>query len=201
VLFNKKEEEPMEQKRTEPRLVLVTSNTKKVDEARGIIPNIEQLDLELPEIQSLNLVDIIEAKLIEARKYYSGPLLVDDTALYLECLKGTKSESSLPGPFIKWFLKSMGNSALVTMAESLGCVRAEAVTMIGYADEQGKHVFFKGSLYGNLVMPQGNGGFGWDLVFKPDGYDTTLAAMSLEAKSSMSMRAKALIQFVDFYKK
>ena len=191
----------MQQRRIENGLVLVTSNTKKVNEARGIIPELEQLDLELPEIQSFDLEDIIEAKLIEARKYYSGPLLVDDTALYLACLKGNKSESNLPGPFIKWFLKGMGNSALVTMAESLGSVKAEAVTMIGYADQKGNHAFFKGSLQGTLVAPQGQEGFGWDLVFKPDGYEMTLAAMSLDTKSKMSMRAKALIQFVDFLKK
>lgn len=191
----------MEQKNTGRRLVLVTSNTKKVNEARGIIPDIEQLDLELPEIQSFDLMHIIEEKLVEARKYYNGPLLVDDTALYLDCLKGTKTESNLPGPFIKWFLKGMGNTALVTMAESLGSLRAQAVTVIGYADEKGKHAFFKGSLHGTLMMPQGDQGFGWDVIFKPDGYETTLASMSLEAKSTMSMRAKALSQLVDFLKK
>jgi len=42
----------------------------------------------LPELQEIDARKIIEAKLIEARKYHDGEFIVEDTSLYLNCLNG-----------------------------------------------------------------------------------------------------------------
>jgi XTP/dITP diphosphohydrolase len=43
-----------------------------------------------------------------------------------------------------------------------------------------------------LPAPAGEGGFGYDPVFKPDGYDLSMAQIDLEAKNTISHRARAL---------
>jgi non-canonical purine NTP pyrophosphatase (RdgB/HAM1 family) len=48
---------------------------------------------------------------------------------------------------------------------------------------------------------KGNGGFGYDCIFIPDGYDMTMAELSEDEKNNISHRGKALKHFSDFIKK
>ena len=79
----------------------------------------------------------------------------------MDCLNG------LPGPFIKWFLKTIGNQGLFEITEKLKNNRAQAKTIIGYADKNGKINFFEGILNGKIVSPIGENGFGLDNIFMP----------------------------------
>ncbi|MCX6347023.1 MAG: non-canonical purine NTP pyrophosphatase, partial [Actinobacteria bacterium] len=47
----------------------------------------------------------------------------------------------------------------------------------------------------------GSGGFGYDCIFIPDGFDVTMAELSEVAKNKISHRGKALKDFSDFLKK
>jgi inosine/xanthosine triphosphate pyrophosphatase family protein len=62
-------------------IYFITGNKSKFTEGKAILPELEQLEIDLPEIQEIDARLIIEAK--------------EDTSLYLECLNG------LPGPLIK----------------------------------------------------------------------------------------------------
>ena len=172
-------------------LHFITGNSNKFREAKSIIPFIEKLDIELPEIQELDPKKVIEEKLKEAIKKYSGEFFCGDTSIYINCLNG------FPGPLIKWFLKALGNKGiyeLVSKYEDKGVV---AKTVIGYAD--GKTVkFFEGVLKGEIVSPRGKENFGWDPIFKPLGFEKTLAEMSLEEKNEISMRKKALEKLKEY---
>ena len=84
-------------------LYFITGNKNKFEEVKSILPNTEQLDIDLPEIQDIDAKIIIRAKLLAALKHKDGEFIVEDTSLYLDCLGG------LPGPLIKWFMKNMGN--------------------------------------------------------------------------------------------
>src|SRR3989344_3572463 len=129
------------------QLDFITGNKNKYEEVKAIIPHIEQLHLELPEIQSRDAHEIIKAKLSEASKHHSGAYIVEDTSLYLECLNG------LPGPLIKWFEKAIGNEGIAQLAEKLGNTRSEAKTIIGYC--HGSHIdYFEGTMQGNVVKPR-----------------------------------------------
>jgi inosine/xanthosine triphosphate pyrophosphatase family protein len=79
------------------KIQFITGNKNKFAEAQKIISNLEQLDVDLPEIQEIDAKKVIEAKLQEARNLFEGEFVVEDTSLYLDCLNG------LPGPLIKWF--------------------------------------------------------------------------------------------------
>ncbi len=166
-------------------LYFVTGNQNKFKEIQAILDDVEQLDIDLPEIQDIDPKKIIEAKLQEALKHKSEACVVEDTSLYFECLNG------LPGPLIKWFLKEMGTEGLTTLVAKMGNNRAEAKTVIGYAKTPDEIYFFEGSIKGSIVQPRGDTKFGWDPIFQPDGFDKTFAEMTLEEKNQVSMRRVA----------
>jgi non-canonical purine NTP pyrophosphatase (RdgB/HAM1 family) len=175
-------------------LYFITGNKGKLAEVQSILGDVEALDIDLPEIQSLDAHEIIKAKLSEAQKNHSGEFIVEDTSLYLKALNG------LPGPLIKWFMKTVGNDGLYKMAEAFGDSTAEAKTIIGYSDQQGQVSFFEGNIAGTIVSPKGEG-FGWDPIFQPEGYSKTFGELTADEKNSFSMRKIAVEQLREYLEK
>lgn len=169
-------------------LYFITGNAGKFAEVKQLIPAVEQLDVDLPELQEISAERIIEAKLNEARKHTRGQLLVEDTSLYLSCLNG------LPGPLIKWFLKALGTNGLANLSIRMGQTAAQAKTLIGYAGEDDTVVFYEGVIDGTIVLPRGTNGFGWDAIFQPAGQMKTFAEMSPDEKNTYSMRKIAVLK-------
>lgn len=166
-------------------LYFITGNKGKLAEVQSILGNVEGLDIDLPEIQELDAHKIIQAKLEEAQKDQKGEFIVEDTSLYFEAMNG------LPGPLIKWFMKTVGNDGLYKMAQAFENFNAEAKTIIGYSDKNGNIEFFEGNIKGTIVSPRGEG-FGWDPIFQPEGYSKTFGELSAEEKNSFSMRKIAI---------
>lgn len=66
---------------------------------------------------------------------------------------------------------------------------------------QGKEYFFEGIVSGQITLNRtGKSGFGYDPIFKPDGYPITFAEMSLEEKNKISHRAQAMQKLIEFLK-
>lgn len=60
---------------------------------------------------------------------------------------------------------------------------------------------FEGIVSGQIIQEyRGSGGFGYDPIFLPDGYNKTLAEMSMEEKNAISHRARAVNKLVEFLK-
>jgi len=173
-------------------LYFITENKNKFEEVKSVIPDIEHLDMELPEIQEMDPKKIIEAKLKEALNHKAGEFIVEDTGLYLKCLKG------LPGPLVKWFLKTIGLDGLAQITKKLGSNRAEAKTIIGYAKNHEEIYFFEGSVAGQIVSPRGKSNFGWDPIFQPDGHSQTFAEMAPKERQSLKMRRVAALKLKEF---
>lgn len=173
-------------------ILFLTGNENKFKEAAKVLLCLKRIDVDLAEIQSINPKEIITHKLNEARSKYNKSLVVEDTSLFLNCMKG------LPGPLIKWFLETVGQEGLVQIAESLNDFGAEARVTIGFATDNGAKFFFEGSILGKIVRPRGNGGFGWDSIFEPEGKIKTFAEMTIEEKNEISMRKIAFQKLKDF---
>lgn len=169
-------------------IYFITGNEKKFMEMKAILPEIERLDIDLPEIQDLDPHAIIRAKLEEALRHHNGEFIVEDTSVSMECLNG------LPGPFIKWFLQTVGARGLADLTEKFGNERATVTIIIGYAKSAEDIRFFEGMVHGRIVSPRGERGFGWDPIFQPDGSDQTYAEMGPDEKSKISPRRIALDQ-------
>jgi len=176
-------------------LYFITGNKNKFKEVKAIIPNVKQIDIELPEIQEIDAKKIIKAKLLEALNYKKAEFIVEDTSLYLDCLNG------LPGPLIKWFMKTIGNNGLFNLVKKLGNPNAKAKTVIGYAKSPHEIYYFEGCIKGKIVSPKGKSGFGWDPIFQPEGFSKTFAELSQEEKNRISMRRIALNKLKKFMEK
>jgi inosine triphosphate pyrophosphatase len=173
-------------------IYFITGNKNKFEEAKSVMPDLQQLDIDLPEIQEVDARAIIKEKLLEALKHKQAGFIVEDTSLYCDCLSG------LPGPLIKWFLKTIGNDGLYKIVNGFGNPKAQAKTMIGYARADDDIHYFEGVVEGTIVAPRGETNFGWDPIFQPAGQERTFAEMSKEEKNTISMRRMAFEKLKEF---
>jgi non-canonical purine NTP pyrophosphatase (RdgB/HAM1 family) len=177
------------------KIYFVTGNKDKLKEAQAMWPVIEGINMDLDEIQEMDGKKIIEAKLKEAIKQKPGiPLIVEDQSLMIDGMNG------LPGPLIKWFVKSMSLEGIAKLAEIMGNKTCEAKTIIGYADKNGIINYFEATVKGKIVFPRGSIGWGWDFIFQPEGHDKTFAEMTMEQKNELSMRRMALEKLKGYLK-
>lgn len=177
------------------KLTFITGNKGKFEEASKIIVYLEQKDIDLVEIQSLDPKEIIKAKLEEAKKHIDGNIIVEDGSLCLESLNG------LPGPFAKWFWNKIGNEGFYKLALGTGNLNVTTKVVVGLSilDEEIK--FFEGEIKGKLVAPRGDNGFGFDPIFEVEGTGKTFAEMTMEEKNEISMRKIAFQKLKDYLEK
>ena len=169
-------------------LLFVTSNPGKVREVETILDApIEQVALDLPEIQALDVEVVVRHKAHAAYSHVGKPILVEDTGLYLGSLGG------LPGALVRWFLIAIGPEGIAALIPSDAPRQALARTAVAICDGESVEVFI-GETRGEVVPhPRGAGGFGWDSLFRPDGALRTFAEMDQAEKNAYSMRRRALI--------
>ncbi|KAJ3038321.1 nucleoside triphosphate pyrophosphohydrolase ham1 [Rhizophlyctis rosea] len=175
---------------TRRSLVFVTGNANKLREVQAILSStpvtLTSHKLDLPEVQGTT-ADVAIAKCREAARILNGPALTEDTALSFTALNG------LPGPYIKWFLDSLGHEGLNKMLAGFEDKGATAICTFAYCAGPGKDVvLFEGKTEGRIVPARGPKDFGWDPVFQPDGFEETYAEMPKETKNSISHRFRAL---------
>jgi XTP/dITP diphosphohydrolase len=166
-------------------LVFVTTRAEKAREAERLGFRIERLDLDLPEPQALDPSEIVSEKARAAYERLSRPVLVEDSGLAVRVWGG------FPGALIKWLEKSAGLEALARMLDPFPDRSATAVCAIGYCDG-GETVTARGETDGTIASaPRGSNGFGWDVLFVPEGASRTFAEMSGEEKDRISHRRRA----------
>jgi len=169
-------------------LFFVTSNANKLAEAKTILGetgvNIESKSVEIPEIQG-TIEEIAKDKARRAAEKVNGPVLVEDTSLCFNALKG------LPGPYVKHFVKDLGNDGLVKLLAAYDDKTAQAVCTFAYCEGPGKEpILFEGRTNGKIVRQRGEALFGWDPIFEYEG--STFAEMDKFKKNKISHRFKAL---------
>lgn len=188
-------------------LTFVTGNANKLREVTAILCDgcienakvgeytITNKSVDLDEIQG-SIEEVTQHKAKQAAELIGGPVLVEDTCL------GFNAYNNLPGPYIKWFVKSIGLDGLVKMLSAFEDKSANAITTFGFCEGPGKEVLtFQGITTGTIVESRGPTDFGWDSIFSPDGFETTYAEMKGEAKNKISQRSKALAKVKEFLTK
>ncbi|OXA57866.1 inosine triphosphate pyrophosphatase [Folsomia candida] len=179
-------------------ITIVTGNANKLKEINTILGESFPYELvtngaDLPEYQG-DADTVSRQKCESAYSIIKGPVIVEDTCLCFDALNG------LPGPYVKWFLKSIGPEGLHKMLAGFEDHSAKAMATLAYCDsDKGEVILFKGITAGTIVEPRGQGGFGWDTCFQPSGYDKTYAEMSADEKNAISHRKRAIEAMRDYF--
>jgi XTP/dITP diphosphohydrolase len=173
---------------------MVTSNAGKAAEVAAFFGGsleVDHIALEVPEYRSNDIAEIARGKARFAYRQLKTPLIVDDTGFFIDALEG------FPGPYAAYVLNSIGNAGILKLMEGISDRNARFTTGIAYADEHGIQVF-TGTLEGKIApCPRGTNGFGYDPIFELD--KKTLAEISMDEKSRISHRGRALSSFHDWY--
>jgi non-canonical purine NTP pyrophosphatase (RdgB/HAM1 family) len=171
------------------RLLFVSSNAGKVREVESILGMpVEQLALDLPEIQALDVEDVVRQKALSAFAHAGRPVVVEDTGLYIDSLRG------LPGALVRWFLMTIGSQGICNLIPPGADRTARARSAVAYCYGETVEVLTGETLGAITIAPTGAGGFGWDPIFQPLGSSRTFAEMDQNEKNHYSMRRKALEQ-------
>lgn len=170
-------------------LYFVTGNEDKVKDVEAVLGfPIKSVRLDLPEIQSLDIEEIVKAKVQSAFELVKKPVFVDDSGFYITAWNG------FPGPFIKYVLSSGGNDLLLRMMASEKNRDVMVNSIIGFHDGKQVHTFL-GEAKGILVQEARGESWGWEPIFQPENSKLTYAEMSREEKNRISMRRIALEKF------
>ncbi len=167
-------------------LYFITSRKKKFAEARKILDvPMQQIDLDLPEIQAVEVDEVVRAKARAAWEQTKKPCLVEDTGLYLKALNG------FPGALGKWIEKTMGWDGFLDILKLVKNREAYAKCTVCFYDGKKYHLF-SGKVEGKISRSlMGDAGFGWDVIFIPKGSSRTFSEMTMEEKNKISHRGKA----------
>lgn len=174
------------------KVTFITGNQRKADYLANYLGfPVDHVKVDVEELQSLELQEIVKHKLVQAYAHVQGPVLVEDTSLEFTEL------GKLPGPFIKWFIQEMGLEKLCRMLEGKDRA-ATARCVYGYFDGTNEH-YFEGSMVGTISdKPMGDNGYGYDAIFVPEGYTITRAQMGEEDDKKTYLQIKPLEKVKEF---
>jgi inosine triphosphate pyrophosphatase len=173
-------------------ITFITGNQNKADYlAKYLGFPVKHVKLDLDEIQSLNLKEIVEHKVRQAYDKVKAPVIVEDVSLEFEALHG------LPGPFIKFFVDNVPFETICDMIQGK-TRRAMAKCVFGYYDGETLELF-EGGLGGQVPeQPTGDKGYGWDRLYIPDGYTVTRAELSEEDDQKTYLQIKPFAALKEF---
>ncbi len=185
-------------------LVFATQNENKLIEVKALLPKTMKL-LSLNEIgcneDIVETADTIEGNAILKANYisekYGYSCFADDTGLEVEAINNE------PGVYSARYAGKNGDAEanmqkLLQKLEDAPSRKARFKTAIALNFNHSKSLFI-GICEGEIVKTkQGNGGFGYDPIFRPTGYNETFAEMSLTLKGKIGHRGKAMRQLIEY---
>lgn len=185
-------------------IILSTDNEHKLKEIRELVEGkfrvLSKTEAGYGDIHPVEDGDTLEANAMIKIKPLEGEIVIgDDTGLFVHALKGR------PGVYSARYAGGEGNDEknrekLLREMEGIADRSAYFKTVI--AVKRGEDTYtVEGICPGKISRsPRGEGGFGYDPLFIPEGYDKTFAEMTDEEKNAVSHRGRALRAFVESLK-
>lgn len=186
-------------------LVFATHNSHKATEVSHILPPSYQVNSlkaigfneEIPETSTT-----LEGNALQkARTVYQAtgyPCFADDTGLEVDALNGS------PGVYTARYAGEEASDQenvdlLLKNLKTVSNRQARFRTIMALILGDGQEHLFEGLVEGIIQETKiGKGGFGYDPIFRPRGYDQTFAEMTEDLKNRISHRQKALNKLVNF---
>ncbi len=191
------------------KILLATNNQGKVAELHDLISGFPLELLSLTDFPGIMEVDETGSTFAEnARLKAIGyalqtntPALADDSGLEVDALDGRPGVlSARYGGENLSFAEKMALILAEIQASEASDRRARFVCSIAIADAEGKMLFSADGICEGQIAdsPRGSGGFGYDPIFIPDGFDLTFGELARSTKQSISHRSRAFQQIIPF---
>ena len=186
------------------QLVFATNNLNKIKEVQAILPqHIKLLSLkdiacneDIPETQPTIEGNAIQ-KAEYLKKHYGYDCFADDTGLEVDALNGAPGVLSARYAGPQRNAEDNTNKLLSELNDKDNRSARFRTVIALYLN--GELKTFTGICNGEITKEKhGEGGFGYDPIFKADGYEKTFAEISLEEKNSIGHRGKAVTQLIEF---
>lgn len=188
------------------KIVFASNNKNKIHEIQSMLPE----SIQIVSLESIGCIeeipetaDSIEGNAILKANYisqkYGFDCFADDTGLEVDSLDGQ------PGVYSARYAGEQRNAddnmnKLLEQLLDKPNRNAQFKTVIAL-NFQGKQHLFMGIASGEITLEKmGTGGFGYDPIFKPTGFENTFAELSLEVKNEISHRGKATKVLLEFLK-
>lgn len=185
-------------------LLFATNNKHKINEISDLL----NADFRIIGLADVNITEDIpededtlagnalsKARYVHERTRMN--VFADDTGLEVDALEGE------PGVFSARYAgegKSFDDNIdkLLSRMEGVSDRRARFRTVIALILDN-REFLFEGTVEGEILsVRRGTGGFGYDPVFRAEGYDLTFAEIPLSEKNSISHRARAMRKLLEF---
>jgi XTP/dITP diphosphohydrolase len=189
------------------KLIFATNNKHKLEEIqKSLNKNFEILSLseigfegDIPETHETLEENSME-KAEHIYKKYNINVFADDTGLEIEALNGE------PGVYSARYAGNDCNFRdnmlkVLKKLEGIDNRKANFRTIITLIIDNKKYQF-EGIIKGEITKTEnGNEGFGYDPIFRPDGFKETFAELGLDIKNEISHRGLAVKKLIDFLEK
>jgi XTP/dITP diphosphohydrolase len=186
------------------KICFATNNANKIKEVKVALGS----DFEIVSLQDIGCMeelpetgDTLDHNAFQKARFvkthYGVDCFADDTGLEVDALDGA------PGVYSGRFAgepRSDERNIDLLLNKMKGKIdrKAKFRTIIALILE-GKEYAFEGAAEGEILTEKmGSGGFGYDPIFKPSGYDRTFAELTLSEKNEISHRGKAVKALIYF---
>ena len=186
------------------KLVFATNNSHKLAEMRRLMEGrYEVLGLQdigcsddIPETGT-TLEENAAIKAQWVKEHYGYDCFADDTGLEVEALNGAPGVMS--ARYAGEGHDSVANMAkLLTAMQGIDNRRARFRTVICLLHD-GKKMLFEGIVAGCILeTPRGDGGFGYDPIFRPEGWKISFAEATADQKNAVSHRGRATAKLIEY---
>ena len=187
------------------KIVFATNNLNKLRELRSAVK-----DFDIIGLKDLNIIEDIpetgnslKDNALQKAKYIFEKTgldcFADDTGLEIEALDGKPGVYSARYAGPECDSEDNMQKVLIELEDSKNR-KAQFKTVIALIID-GKEFFFDGKVEGQILkFKTGKDGFGYDPIFKPNGFNQSFAEMSIQLKNEISHRGLAVKQLIKFLK-
>ncbi len=196
------------------KVLVATTNKGKLREFKILLSELGIEVLSLADMdEKINVVEdrqtFLENAIKKAREYalaYRIPTIAEDSGLEIDALVG------YPGVYSARFfaLKEFGGEEpvqdspdranilkVLRLMKGVENRKARFVSTVVFYVPRDWGIWTEGYCYGEIAeFPEGEGGFGYDPIFKPEGYNKTMAQLTVEEKNRISHRGKAVRKLI-----
>ncbi len=172
------------------RIAYVSNNPHKARESSSILRElgieVEVVQVDIPEIQSDDVVEIAKFRAREAYRLLKRPVIVEDAGLFIDALNG------FPGPYSSYAFKTIGINGILKLMRGEKRRTATFKSVVVFHDGRRMRAFL-GQVRGRISFEPKGSSWGFDPIFEPKGLKgLTYAQLSPEVKNKVSHRRKAL---------